>query len=193
MMTEQTFTDEKTCPRAEVLAFIDGELSMCDDRDFEFHLSVCKKCADELQSQKQMLCALNLAFDSPQHSFELPKNFTETIIAKAESNVSGLRKPEERSRAFVLCLILFAFVVFGLGESLGKVVSVWQTLTEQVVAVVGFTADLMLDIFTGFAVILRALSQKFVFDSQVSTIAFFGLLFVAFVAFSHILFKHHRA
>ncbi len=192
-MTEQTFTNEKTCPRAEVSAFIDGELSVCDEQNFELHLSVCEKCADELRSQKQMLCALSLAFDSPQHSFELPKNFTKTVVVKAESNVSGLRKPEERSRAFVLCLILFAFVVLGLGESLGKVVSVWQTLTEQVIAVVGFTVDLMLDIFTGFAVILRALSQKFVFDSQVSTVAFFGLLFVVFIAFSHILFKHHRA
>jgi Putative zinc-finger len=192
-MLNQPLTTEEICPRAEISAFLDGELSMRDEQDFELHLLVCEKCADELRSQKQMLCALNLAFDSPQNSFELPKNFTETVVIKAESTVSGLRKPEERSRAFVLCLILFAFVIFALGESLGKVVSVWQTVTEQTIVVVGFTVDLLVNIFTGLAVILRALSQKFVFGSQISTAVFFGLFFVVFIAFSRILIRHHRA
>jgi Putative zinc-finger len=192
-MLNQTLTTEEICPRAEVSAFLDGELSARDEQEFELHLSVCKKCADELLSQKQMLCALNLAFDSPQNSFELPKNFTKTVVIKAESSVSGLRKPEERSRAFILCLILFAFVIFALGESLGKFVSVWQTVTEQIIAVVGFTVDLLVDVFTGLAVILRALSQKFVFDSQISTVVFFSLFFVVFIAFSRILIRHHRA
>jgi Putative zinc-finger len=192
-MLEQYSTIEKTCLRTEISAYLDGELSVCDEQDFELHLLVCKKCADELRSQKQMLCALNLAFDAPQDSLELPKNFMKTVVTKAESNVSGLRKPEERSRAFVLCLILFAFVIFGLGESLGKFVSMLTILTGQVIALVSFTADWLIDIFTGLAVILRALSQKFVFDSQFSTVAFFGLLFIVFVIFSHILFRHHRA
>ncbi len=192
-MLNQTLTTEEICLRTEVSAFLDGELSVREEQEFELHLSTCKKCADELLSQKQMLCALNLAFDSPQNSFELPKNFTKTVVIKAESSVSGLRKPEERSRAFILCLILFAFVIFALGESLGKVVSVWQTITEQIIVVVGFTVDLLVDIFTGLAVILRALSQKFVFDSQVSTIAFFSLFFVVFIVFSRILIRHHRA
>jgi Putative zinc-finger len=192
-MSNQILTTEETCLRTEVSAFLDGELSVRDEQDFELHLLVCEKCTDELRSQKQMLCALSLAFDAPPHSFELPQNFTKTVVVRAESNVSGLRKPEERSRAFVLCLILFAFVIFGLGESLGKVVSVWTSLTEQIVVVIGFTIDLILDILTGLAVILRALSQKFVFDSQISTVAFFGLSVVVFIAFSHILFRHHRA
>jgi Putative zinc-finger len=192
-MLNQTDTTEEICLRTEVSAFLDGELSARNEQEFELHLSVCKKCADELLSQKQMLCALNLAFDSPQNSFELPKNFTKTVVIKAESSVSGLRKPEERSRAFILCLILFAFVIFALGESLGKFVSVWQTVTEQIIAVVGFTFDLLVDVFTGLAVILRALSQKFVFDSQISTIVFFSLFFVVFIAFSRILIRHHRA
>jgi hypothetical protein len=191
-MSNQTFTTEELCLQTEISAYLDGELSARREQDFELHLSVCEKCADELRSQKQMLCALNLAFDAPLHSFELPQNFTKTVVVKAESNVSGLRKPEERSRAFVLILILFGFVIFGLGESLGKVVSVWQNVTEQVVVVIGFTVDLMLDVLTGSAVILRALSQKLVFDSQVSTVAFFGLFLVVFIAFSHILFRRQQ-
>ncbi len=192
-MLNQTLTTEETCLRTEVSAFLDGELSVREEQEFELHLSDCKKCADELLSQKQMLCALNLAFNSPQVSFELPKNFTKNVVIKAESSVSGLRNPEERSRAFILCLILFAFVIFALGESLGKVVSVWQTITEQIIVVVGFTFNLSVDVLTGLAVILRALSQKFVFDSQVSTALFFGLFFVVFIVFSRILIRHHRA
>lgn len=192
-MLNQILTTEETCLRTEISAFLDGELSVCDEQNFELHLSVCEKCADELRSQKQMLCALNSAFDSPQNNFELPKNFTETVVLKAESSVSGLRKPEERSRAFILCLVLFAFVIFASGESLGKVVSVWQTITEQVIVVIGFTVDLSVDILTGFAVILRALSQTFVFDSQISTVVFFGLFAVVFIVFSRILISYHRA
>lgn len=192
-MSDQVNTIEETCPCAEISAYLDGELSACDEQIFENHLLVCEKCADELLSQKQMLCALTLAFDSPQHSFELPKNFTKTVVANAESHVSGLRKPEERSRAFILILVLFAFVFFGLGENIGKFVSVWRNLTEQTIVVVGFSIDLILDICTGLAVILRALSQKLVFDSQFSTVAFFGLLFIVFIVFSRSLIRHHRA
>jgi hypothetical protein len=192
-MLEHILTTEKTCPRVEISAFLDGELSVCDEQDFELHLSDCEKCADEMRSQKQLLCALNLAFDSPLHNFEMPKNFAKTVAVKAESKVSGLRKPEERSRAVILCLVLFSLVIFGLGESLGKFVSLWESITGQIVAVVGFTVDLMLDVGTGLVVVLRALSQKFVFDSQNSTVAFFGVFLLVFVLFSHILFRHHRA
>jgi anti-sigma factor RsiW len=190
-MLDQNFTT-KDCLCTEVSAFLDGELSVRDEQNFELHLSNCEQCKAELLTQKQMLCALSLAFDSPKHEFELPKNFTKTIVTKAESNVSGLRNPKERSRAFILCLILFAFVIIALGESFGKFLSVWQTITEQVVAVIGFTADFAVDVFTGLAVVLRALGQKFVFDSQVSTLVFLVFFLIVFTIFSNILIRHHR-
>jgi predicted anti-sigma-YlaC factor YlaD len=192
-MLNQNSTTKEICLCTEVSAYLDGELSVRDEQSFEHHLSNCQVCKTELLSQKQMLCALNFAFDSTDRDFELPKNFTKTIVTKAESNVSGLRKPEERSRAFVLCLILFAFVVAALGESLGKFVSIWQSVTEQVVAVVSVAVDFSVDIFMGFAVILRALNQTFIFDSQLTTWTFLIFFLIIFTLFSRILIRHHRS
>jgi hypothetical protein len=54
----------------------------------------CSVCADDLNLQKSFLNALDSSLDE-ETEIRLPKNFTKTVVANAESRVSGLRHPHE--------------------------------------------------------------------------------------------------
>ena len=106
----QTEKNKNPCPRTEIAAYIDGELSPREEMDLELHFAVCGECAAEFNEQKKLLCALDFALDE-KAEFELPEDFTKSVVVKAESNVSGLRRREERFRALYLCAILFLLII----------------------------------------------------------------------------------
>ena len=126
-MQNQTEKIEESCPRTEIAAYIDGELSPSAEMDLEKHFAVCKNCDAEFNEQKKLLRALDFAFDE-KTDFELPENFTRSVVVKAESNVSGLRRREERFRALYLCAILFLLVIVGLGNETEAVFSTFKIL-----------------------------------------------------------------
>ena len=95
-MNLQNLTTENECPRTELAAYIDGELSPREALELEMHLAVCQDCAAELNEQKKLLCALDFVLES-ERKIELPADFTKIIVTKAQSNVSGLRSPRERA------------------------------------------------------------------------------------------------
>src|SRR5215207_7269746 len=88
------------CPRIEIAAYVDGELSPREEFDLEMHFAVCETCSAELNEQKKLLYALDFALEN-EDEIELPENFTKVVVATAESNVKGLRCPRERNRALV--------------------------------------------------------------------------------------------
>ncbi len=70
---------EKVCPKSEIAAYIDGELSPRQELDLELHLAACRSCAEELNEQKKLLCALDFALED-ESEIELPENFTKVIV-----------------------------------------------------------------------------------------------------------------
>ena len=75
-MQNQIEKFEESCPRTEIAAYIDGELSPSAEMELEKHFAVCKNCAAEFNEQKKLLCALDFAFEE-KSNFELPENFTQ--------------------------------------------------------------------------------------------------------------------
>ena len=104
--------NENRCQLEDVAAYVDGELSGIGLDRFEDHLKSCGDCAGELRAQRQLLCTLDVAFGGSR-SFNLPKNFTRVVTARAESDLSGMRNKRERRRALQLCVAL-ALVSFAL-------------------------------------------------------------------------------
>ena len=98
-------TNNNGCPREDVAAYLDGEMSGSAVENFEEHLKVCADCAAELRAQRQLLCTLDVAFGESR-SFKLPSDFTRVVAAHAESDLSGMRKKGERRRALQLCAVL---------------------------------------------------------------------------------------
>jgi hypothetical protein len=169
-MNLQTENQKECCSRADIAAYIDGELSPRAELELERHFTVCASCKAEFNEQKKLLCALDMAFVG-EKEFRLPENFTKTVIINAESNVKGLRCPKERARALFLCAGLFLLIILGLGSETETLVSTFAVFFEQIRAVGGFVGYLVYDAAIAVTTILRLIGKKFIFDS---TFAFLG-------------------
>jgi predicted anti-sigma-YlaC factor YlaD len=191
-MSFQIVSAEKECLRTQLAAYIDGELLPREEFQLEIHLANCKNCAAELNEQKKLLRALDFALEN-EGEIELPANFTKVIVAKAESNVSGLRSSKERFRAFFVCFGLFLLVVLGLGAETETVLKTFVKFTEQFFAVCGFTLHLVYKVSIGTAVILRSLGNQFVNNSAITLALFIALLFVSLFALSRLFVRYNRA
>ena len=166
--------------RDQLAAYIDGELSPREEMDLEGHLIGCVSCNEELNEQKKMLCALDFALVEDETKFELPKNFTKVVVTNAESNVGGLRCPQERFRTLFVCSVLFLLVLLGLGSEMGEVLTAFRQFFGKILAVGGFVAHQVYDITIGAAIILRSVSYQFVHNTVAVLIA--GL--IVFLLFS---------
>ncbi len=104
--------------RGSIAAYLDGELNDCESSEFERHIAACVVCRAALGEQRCVLAALDAAF-SRTEKFELPFAFAQAIAARAQADMSGVRAPHERRRAFVMCaaLALVAFALLGASAS----------------------------------------------------------------------------
>jgi len=191
-MIEETAKNQTSCPREEIAAYVDGEISPREELELELHFAGCKTCAAELNSQKQLLCALD-SFCLNEKEIELPENFTKVIVTTAESNVSGLRRPQERRTALFICSALFLLVLLGLVSQPDAVLGTFGKFAEQFLAVGSFVAHLVFDIAVGITIVLRFLGHHFVFSS-VLTFGFIAVLFViSLLTLSRLVLRYNRA
>ena len=178
------------CARADIAAYIDGELAPREELELEMHLAVCESCAEELNEQKKLLCALDFALE--EEKFELPENFTKIVIANAESSVSGLRRRNERFNALFICLALFLLVFAVLGNEAESALFTSGKFIDKFLAIGAFISHLIYDIAIGTIVVLRSLLAQFVYNSA----AFLALIVIVFgfsaLVFSRLLSRYRR-
>jgi predicted anti-sigma-YlaC factor YlaD len=185
--------DSINCPRAEIAAYLDGELSAQEEIVFEAHLAVCEKCSNELREQRKLLHALNFALDT-KTEVALPKDFAKTVAARAENDLSGLKSKNERRHALLLCSALFVSGV--LVGVVGKKSGVLPVLLNQTLVQVGafgnFLLHLAYDTGIGATVILRVVSRQFLFGSTLGWILTFALFISLLIILSRLLIRYHR-
>lgn len=191
-MNLQIAATEKVCPTGEIAAYIDGELLPREELDLELHFAACRACAAKLNEQKKLLCALDFALED-EREIELPENFTKIVVTTAESSVSGLRRPQERFKAFIICAALALLGLFGLGGETGTILNAFWKFGDQILAVGGFAFHLVYNVAIGTAIILRSVSHLIVFNSTVPVVFFVGILFIGLAAFSHLIARFNRA
>lgn len=191
-MTNQFEQDNLSCPSPEISAYLDGELAPHEEIELEIHMASCGVCNGELNIQKKLLHALTSSLEATRE-FELPRNFTKTIVANAESNVSGLRRPKERLNAIFICAALFFFALFALGGEAGRTFITIASVVEKMSAVAGSILFFFYDISLGIAVIARSLSSTFVLSSPVLLFAVFGLFAFSLFVFSRLVLRGQRA
>ncbi len=189
-MTLSVNNEPTSCMTAEISAFIDGELSPSEELELEKHIAACSDCGDQLNQQKSFLFALSASLES-QKEFELPKNFTKTIVANAESRVSGLRRPGERFTAVFICTALFLFALFALGADGQTVFSALGRVFEKLIAVGAFILHSVFNISLSTTVVARSLFSQIVFSS--ASLSLIAVLFVAaLLIFSKLIFRGSR-
>ena len=180
-MIETTRTSENNieceCPSIEIAAFIDGELSSEAEAKLEAHLETCSVCTQELNDQKNFVNALNISLnDLP----EIPADFTKRVVTNAESGVSGLRKSRERLNAFLVCCVLFLFILFTLGASASRTIAVSLDVFGRLAAVLGFAIHLGYDIAIGAVVIMRTIAGQPAFPPIAVAIILPTVIFIAY-------------
>lgn len=178
--------------RSEIAAYIDGELNSREEIELEMHLINCKSCAAELNEQKKMLLALDCALET-EKEIELPADFTKVVVANAESKVSGLRRPQERFNALLVCAALFLLIILGLGAEIKTVIGSLGRFADQFTAVGGFFWSFIYDAAIGTAVILRWLNSQVIFNSTVASIFLLGVFFILLSAISHLVIRLNRS
>ncbi|MGI8543419.1 MAG: anti-sigma factor family protein [Aridibacter sp.] len=184
---------DSCCPREEIVAYIDGELSPREELDLDLHFSKCKICTRELNSQKKVSTTLEILLEDKAEDIKLPENFTKVITAKAESNVSGLRHPKERLSAVFISAILVLLVVVGLRTQFETVSFAVQKFTHQFLAVVGFIWHTIIDVALVFAVILRSLSQHFVYGSALTLVLILAVFAMTALILSRMVLHFQRS
>jgi len=171
-MTSHTSKFAEACVADDISAFIDGELSPDNEAAFERHLAVCEDCRAEMNHQKLFLSAVEATLES-KDTIAIPVNFTRTILVNAESNVSGLRDPHERSLAVWICSIILMVSIFAVGaESLGIFTKIAETASVL--------ADLAANVFHMAAVSSGVVLRSFAAASSVGSPLFIYLAAAVF-------------
>lgn len=183
--------NKMTCPSADLSAYIDGELSFDDELELERHVSGCRTCADDLNLQKSFLNALDYSLED-ENEIELPKDFTRSVVANAESRVSGLRRPRERRHAAFICLGLLVFSLVALGSNADKTFIAIASIFETMLAVALSAGHLVYDIALGSGIIFRTLFSNLLFESGTAVFAFLALFVLSLYLFSRLLVRTHR-
>src|SRR5215218_2611547 len=190
-MERSETNNTSTCPSPDLSAYLDGELSPGGEIELELHLSGCRLCTDDLNLQKSFLNALDYSLEA-KGEIELPVNFTKSVIANAESRVSGLRRPHERRNAALICAALILFSLFALGGSAGKTFVASAAMAEKVFAVFASAGHLFYDVALGSAIIFRSLASKFLFDSGGTVLVFLALVVLSLYLFSRLVVRLGR-
>ena len=148
-------TNEVCCPSPDISAYLDCELTPDQEMRLDLHLAECRICSDELNLQKSLLNALDGSFD--EKTIELPTDFTKTVVAHAESRVSGLRHPSERRRAAIVLAVLLVFAYLVLGSNVGVVFDSATIVAEKAIAVVFSVGHLVYDIALATVIVFKSL------------------------------------
>lgn len=186
-----TATISRACDAERIVLYLEGELSPAEELSMEKHLALCASCVEELNSQKQVLRALDFAFEE-RDEVDLPEDFAKVVAVRAESRVSGLRCPRERSRALFLCAALFVCVLVGLGAEAEKIFEAFAHFGGAVAAVGGFVFRLTADVGIGAAVILRAIGSHVFSNSSLAFVVFAALCAFFVLAASRRLLRADR-
>ena len=151
-----------SCERDLIGAYLDGELDGAAVEDLEAHLKSCNSCAADLRAQQQLVCTLDAAF---RNGFDLPEDFARVVKARAESDVSGVRKRIEWRRALqlIVLLALTSFALLGTAWQ-GSILQPVRTIARVTTSVLGLGWQTISDTATGFAVIVRLFGQAIILD-----------------------------
>lgn len=191
-MASKTDNRENECPTSEISAYIDGELSPVEEAALDHHLAECSECAADLNAQKQFLRSLDFSLEDTGE-FKLPANFTKTVVASAESSVSGLRRRREARNAALICSGLFLIAIISVGADLPKVLAASSIFFEKIVAVISFVGHFVFDVALGITIVFRSLASRFVFGTAFGLGWFVAVLGFAVAVFSRLLHRDRQA
>ncbi len=181
------------CQSAEVAAYVDGELVGGALAAFEEHLKECRSCSVKLEEQRRLLCTLDVAFHHEKR-LALPADFARVVTAHAQTDMSGVRRKNERGRAFRLCVALglFSFALLGTATLNDSVFEPVRVFGRYAAALFGFLWRTVYDAGALLAVLMRVMG-RFVFESHPLSLLSYFLIAAALLLLPRLIRNYHRA
>jgi anti-sigma factor RsiW len=187
--------EASACRRADaVAAYLDGEMDASESQLFDAHLRECPACVAALGEQKRLLCLFDAAFDETfDKKFDLPRNFAQVVTARAQTDMSGVRRATEHRRALALGALLgvASFALLGatiFDEALAPFVKVADTFM-RVLAIVWHA---LADAGSGAAVILRTIGNLLIAEPYPFRLLTWFLFAGAVVVLLRLIGSYHR-
>ena len=183
------------CQHVDSAAYLDGELDVAAAALFERHLQDCAACAAALLEQRRLLCLLDTAFsERSEKRVTLPANFARVITARAQTDMSGVRRKSEHRVAFKICVALAVAAFALMGAAAFDVVLVpLVSALRAMGSVLGMIGHALVNAGAGAVLILRAVGGRLV--AEPSPIKYFQwVLFVgAALLLLRLVGNYHRA
>lgn len=179
--------EKSHCQNEQIAAYVDGELDAHSLAQFENHLPGCASCRAELNSQRLLMCDLDQVL-ARTSDFPVPQNFAQVVAARAESDMSGLRKRVEHQRALRICLLLAITSFVLLGATSSRVL--FFNVAGKAFSLFGVLWTTIYDAAVGLTVISRVISGTIVTSPFAGLMAL--LLALAVVLLSLMISSYHE-
>ncbi len=179
-MFENLPQSPRSCPRADIAAYLDGELDPATEIVLERHVAECSVCRDELNEHKRLTFALDSALERDVQ-IAIPENFAKVVTTNAECKVEGLRCPVERSRALLVSLLLGLIVIIGVAADSQSGIGFVGAAADRTLAVASFFLHVIKDLAVATSVILRSVCPNTLYNTAVSIGAVLLTVFVSVV------------
>lgn len=191
LIINETFEKPNAC--LDVAAYLDGELDALEGTRFEQHTKTCASCATALREQRRLLCVLDAAFGDARQQIELPKNFTQIVKARAQSDMSSVRHRGERRRAFALCagLVALSFALLG-WQAWDELFAPLRGIAGVVVTMFDMAAHTVGEVISGVALMLRVLGGQLLNEPSAFRTATYIILALAVVLLFRLIGNYHR-
>jgi len=149
---------ESSCSKGALLEFLEGDLTADGEQKVAAHIQTCPACQNEIKQHQKLLVELDKSFDE---SPVIPDDFSKIVSVNAKSQVSGVRRPNERRLAMLICAGLLVTVLLAIAAGRLNVLSGLTIVFEKTVSVTNFVFDLLSDVILGIGIVGRAISSSF--------------------------------
>jgi hypothetical protein len=151
----------------------------------------CMFCNAELNEQRRLILALDSTLGTAS-DLPLPQNFIRIVMARAESDLSGMRDRLEHKRAARFCLILggAGFALIGAAAGKALLVNAW-TIVDQALGIFGLLWMALRDAAIGLTVVSRVLGGGLVPEPHFAGLVAL-LLVLALVLLFLLIGRYHR-
>jgi anti-sigma factor RsiW len=182
-----------SCDCTDVAAYLDGELSVAESSSFEEHLRACAPCAGALSEQRRLLCLLDAAFARAQKKVELPEDFARVVKARAQTDMTSVRRVGERRRAALLCLALAGLALALLGvRAVGEGLLPLRAAVGASLSILDMIFHTAAEGFAGAALIVRSFGRFVATEPGGVRASLFVALALSVFALLRLINKYHR-
>jgi anti-sigma factor RsiW len=180
--------EHTACPKAELAAYVDGEIDAPLQLKIELHAEQCADCAEELELYKKIAGGLEATLPT-ENEIDVPADFAKRVAVHAQSAVVGAGDTSERTNALLIASTLLFVTVLTMAADASQSFNGASAIAERAFAVGSFIAHLVYSGLLGITVVLRSMASHL----EVTNSPAASVIAVSIVIFAVALWRSRRS